>query len=617
MANLYPYFDKGTFENYPAPYNNEPNPGPNFSAFGRTSSDAYEGSHSLLLKMGSTAGKGPGVMWSLYFALRNPSYWPIILEDGKRYRVSARLKTLNGAGQLGSDGLRVMLCDSNTQAPGGSVTSVVADGEVWTLSNGDVIKTTKVESLKNGWVEVYFEFTEQGTTGSTGQRVPFGIYITKDSTKTNPAIKGDADAEVYSDGQLFIDKVVLEGLSECDLAFSVPAYTKTDETAEGANDGTIAIHATSSQAIEYSLNGGAFQLSNEFTGLAPGLYDITVRDLAGCEISISDVPILSASPAPPPPPPPPAGTLSVDQRPVNAGNFISWFAANGKADFGNLVFTNCYWDLPNAYRVNKISQPHRPVIVNDEQFSFYLNFESDYSYPNFSSLRLDLVSKYGIVQSGVGVLQRVFQPDGIKYFIYANVTITGKAPGVYRLMIVDTSTAAPFDVLFISQELELLSAEDAAKYTARFRFRASVSIYRYLYSEITDFLQQIRLRVNVVDEATEGQLEQYRAVSSGRLRNVSFDLDRFITLETYYFDDLAHRAMQVLQAHDYILLNERSYLVKSLYKVSRDPGSNVNKGTLELYEQAFSMANRYGGDPNAETAQDPALLGDNDQAILI
>lgn len=61
-------------------------------------------------------------------------------------------------------------------------------------------------------------------------------------------------------------------------ALSVTA-TKTDETASGANDGTItATGAGGTAPYEYSIDGVNFQSSNVFSNLAPNTYTVTVRD---------------------------------------------------------------------------------------------------------------------------------------------------------------------------------------------------------------------------------------------------------------------------------------------------------------------------------------------------
>jgi hypothetical protein len=109
-------------------------------------------------------------------------------------------------------------------------------------------------------------------------------------------------------------------------------------------------------------------------------------------------------------------------------------------------------------------------------------------------------------------------------------------------------------------------------------------------------------------------LTQYRAATTGKLRNVANDLDRFITLEMYYFDKLAHRAMEVFQTNDFILVNGETYLVKDLYKRSFDVQAHTYKGTLELFEQDFSTINRYGA-PDAIFVDDPVLGSDDGNVI--
>lgn len=615
--NLYPFFDSGTFEAYPNPYANPPVPAAGFEAVGRNVEDAHEGTHSLLLKYG-TAGGHYNQDYKLYFSFRGPFY-TVVLTPGKKYKATIRVKTpstADGGGQLGTDNVKIFLGKDYASSEGGVVTTVLADATIYTMANGDVLRVVTVGQIKGlGWAEISIEFTEPAT-GTPGFRRPFGVSVSTASVNTAPVLAVALGEDVYNGGKLFMDTLRLEEVTECDLAFGSPAYTKTDETALAASDGTITVNATSSQAIQYSLDGGPLQNPNLFTGVAPGVHEVQVVDLAGCELVVTNIAVLEFTPAPPPPPPDPLGDLlAVNSAPINSFNFITWFAASGQIDFSGLAFSNCFWDLPNAYQKNKIQLKHFPVVTNDERFSFYLNFDTDYNYPNFSSLRLDLINIYGVVDTGVGVLERVFQADGLKYFIYSSVTLSGVAPGYYRLIITDTSTADPNDVLFVSQEIEVMTVAEAPKFTARFRFRCSTSIYRFLYSGIPDFLQEIRLRVNAFDgDSLDGKISQYRAVSSGKLRNVAFDLDKWIELETYYFDKLAHRAAEIFQAHDIILINNKTYLVKGIYKWPRNPAATTSKGTLQLYEQAFSMINRY-GDPDAIVITDPVLLGDGGGAI--
>lgn len=70
----------------------------------------------------------------------------------------------------------------------------------------------------------------------------------------------------------------------CDLAFEY--VNLTEETQQGANDGTISSLATSSYSdIEYSIVSGVWQSTGNFINLEPGEYTLQSRDSNGCVIS--------------------------------------------------------------------------------------------------------------------------------------------------------------------------------------------------------------------------------------------------------------------------------------------------------------------------------------------
>lgn len=85
----------------------------------------------------------------------------------------------------------------------------------------------------------------------------------------------------------------------------------------GTSNGSIAATATNSSGFTYSLNGGAFQASGTFTGLAIGAYTVTAKDSDGClKAQVFNVLDICA-----------AKTITVTGSVVNAGPAAG--AANG------------------------------------------------------------------------------------------------------------------------------------------------------------------------------------------------------------------------------------------------------------------------------------------------
>ncbi|MGH7452247.1 MAG: SprB repeat-containing protein, partial [bacterium] len=96
-----------------------------------------------------------------------------------------------------------------------------------------------------------------------------------------------------------------DGGVKCDITVTVDKVTfttaKTDVTCNGANDGTITVTTTSgTPPFMFSKdNGATFQASNVFTGLAPGTYNLVVKDANNCQatgqVTITQPPLLIAN----------------------------------------------------------------------------------------------------------------------------------------------------------------------------------------------------------------------------------------------------------------------------------------------------------------------------------
>lgn len=75
--------------------------------------------------------------------------------------------------------------------------------------------------------------------------------------------------------------VALGSTNPCAGVTITVTLTKVDPTT-GQSNGSITATATGGTGFTYSLNGGAYQTSNTFTGLAAGSYTVTAKSSAGC-----------------------------------------------------------------------------------------------------------------------------------------------------------------------------------------------------------------------------------------------------------------------------------------------------------------------------------------------
>jgi large repetitive protein len=80
------------------------------------------------------------------------------------------------------------------------------------------------------------------------------------------------------------------------VLLTASASASAQVSCNDASDGVLTVTAAGGTgSLSYSLNGGAFQSSNVFSGLASGSYSVEVKDANGCSITTTSVSI--ANPA--------------------------------------------------------------------------------------------------------------------------------------------------------------------------------------------------------------------------------------------------------------------------------------------------------------------------------
>jgi hypothetical protein len=122
----------------------------------------------------------------------------------------------------------------------------------------------------------------------TWQELELGVEIVDDTSPLVCYVTSETNAAfgVVAGGVLLIDKFevfqFVEVADPCTLEINSGGTVVVNESSPGANNGSIQVAVTGGTApFEYSKNGGTtWQSSNLFTGLAPGIYNMVVREQA-------------------------------------------------------------------------------------------------------------------------------------------------------------------------------------------------------------------------------------------------------------------------------------------------------------------------------------------------
>jgi len=141
-----------------------------------------------------------------------------------------------------------------------------------------IINTTQVNPT-TGQTNGSITASATGGSGFT-YSLNSGTYQTS-GTFSNLAAGNYTITAKNSNGCLGTATVSLTGVDPCAGVIVTVTTTQVDPSS-GQSNGSITASATGGTGFTYSLNGGAYQASGTFTGLATGNYTITAKNSNGC-----------------------------------------------------------------------------------------------------------------------------------------------------------------------------------------------------------------------------------------------------------------------------------------------------------------------------------------------
>ncbi|MHC1775255.1 MAG: gliding motility-associated C-terminal domain-containing protein [Lentimicrobium sp.] len=215
--------------------------------------------------------------------------------------------------------------------PGGALTATVSQTNVTCFGGND--GTITITDPQNGSGNYEFSIDGGATWQNSGTYTGLiaGNYV---------VMMRDADATA--------NMVTLTTVIITEPAILAATVTFTNETFTGANDGTITVSLPTggSGAYEYSIDGINWQASGNFTSLAPGSYEVFIRDAnaINCFISLTTIEILPGG----------ALTATVSQTNVtcfggNDGTITITDPQNGSGNYEYSIDGGGTWQNSSAY----------------------------------------------------------------------------------------------------------------------------------------------------------------------------------------------------------------------------------------------------------------------------
>jgi hypothetical protein len=250
---------------------------------------------------------------------------------------------------------------------------------------------------------------------------------------------------------------------------------------------------------------------------------------------------------------------------LNRPNILSWFTGLTKGQY-----------LPSPHITKECGNTHIIWVVG-ELLSFYIN-ENIATSTN----SLTLVSVGDNTATSISLtVPNVFVAQDLQKYRYASIPCPSVLYGTYQLRLVVGSNT------YYSTLIDVVSAEDAAKSTAFFKFRNKFTRHKiyYPYSELTSFYQQFRLRCSFISSEQRVEKETFFDSDSNLPRE--FNQKDAYQLDRYMADGIAS-----MLAHDFLEINGKRYRVEGALNLQPFGKNGLANGEVLLEDLELNSFRR-------------------------
>lgn len=277
--------------------------------------------------------------------------------------------------------------------------------------------------------------------------------------------------------------------------------------------------------------------------------------------------------------------------PVNKYNFLRW------DDLGNNPDADTTTEPAKGYIIDPLRCDGQPIIQLGEAFRFYVNAEvgTDWITDTCTLNLINSITGATTLANCAPLLKDLFTVGVTNtYNYYAEVVLAAidVPAGIYHFDVVGPTPT--FKVWMRSNRIIVIATTDTKMLNSSSlcRWRHDRYYYGFRYQALADFTNQMRLRINQINQQEESSVEVYKEQTTGERRQYNQELDLLRTFECYYFSDEEYTAAMIMFKSSDFYLNGRQYLAKDALNNGASPRSKQNKSNIQMYDQEFSSLNR-------------------------